>query len=100
MKILLTFFILLFSSSILAKDFKGYMCNWHIASVHAKDNCDGTNSWYKVYFPAKFKTKAICMAESDSTFNNPTIMEIFPDYKKPGDEIKAWVAGCDNLWTY
>ena len=62
MKILLTFFVLFFSSSVLAKDFKGYMCNWHIASVHAKDNCDGTNSWYKVYFPAKFKTKAICMA--------------------------------------
>ena len=40
------------------------------------------------------------MKESHAIFNDPQIMEMYPDYKKPGDERKAWVAGCDNLWTY
>ena len=76
------------------------MCNWYTASTIFLDDCDGTNSWYKVYFPDTYPNKDVCMRESNSIFNSPLIMEMFPDYKKLGDEMKAWVAGCDNLWRY
>jgi len=81
-----------------ATSFKAYLCNWYSATTIGNDDCNGTNSWYKVYFPEEYITKETCMSKSDDIFNDPLINEMFPDYKKPGDEMKAWVAGCDNLW--
>ena len=83
-----------------AKEYKAYMCNWYTASTIFLDDCNGTNSWYKVYFPDTHPNKDLCMRDSNSIFNSPLIMEMFPDYKKLGDEMKAWVAGCDNLWRF
>ena len=76
------------------------MCGMYPAYYIFKDDCEGSNSWYKVYFPDIYTTKKECMRESDRLFNNEMILQMFPDYKKAGDEMKSWVAGCDNLWYF
>ena len=83
-----------------SKSFKPYLCAMYPAYEMYKDDCNGSNSWYKIYFPDIYNSKEICMRESDKLFNHHIILQIFPDYKKPGDEVKSWVAGCDNNWYY
>ncbi len=83
-----------------AKSYKPFMCGMYPAYYIFKDDCEGSNSWYKVYFPDIYTTKKECMRESDRLFNNEMILQMFPDYKKAGDEMKSWVAGCDNLWYF
>jgi len=71
-----------------------------VSSTLAGDNCQGTNSWYKIYFPDPYKTKEICNLQSEAIFNNNLILQIFPDYQSSGDEVKSWVSGCDNSWLH
>ena len=88
------------STQAASKSFKPYLCAMYPAYEMYKDNCNGSNSWYKIYFPDIYSTKQACMRESDKLFNHHVILQIFPDYKKPGDEVRSWVAGCDTLWYY
>tara|TARA_B100001093_G_C26669163_1_gene945418 strand:- start:591 stop:899 length:309 start_codon:yes stop_codon:yes gene_type:complete len=83
-----------------AKEYKSFLCNHFVSYTLAGDNCQGTNSWYKIYFPDNYKTKEICYSQSEQIFNNSLIINIFPDYQNSGDEIKSWISGCDNLWMY
>ena len=92
--------LIFFNTYIHAKEYKAFLCNYFVSSTLAEDNCQGSNSWYKIYFPENYKTKNICTAQSEKIFNNDLILEIFPDYQTSGDEIKSWVSGCDDLWLF
>ena len=83
-----------------AKEYKAFLCNYYVSSTLAGDNCQGSNSWYKIYFPDLYMTKDICNSQSEVIFNNSLILKIFPDYQSSGDEVKSWVSGCDNSWLY
>jgi hypothetical protein len=99
-KIICLFCGILFSTSALAKDYKPFLCNYFVSSTLAKDNCQGVNSWYKVYFPDEYASKASCLRESEALFTNSLILEIFPDYQQSGIEIKSWISGCDSKWIF
>ena len=86
--------------SAASTSYKPYLCAMYPAYFVYKDDCSGSNSWYKIYFPDIYSSKQECMRESNRLFNNEMILRIFPDYKKPGDEFHSWVAGCDNFWYY
>jgi len=98
--IFLSSFITLSSPQAANKSYKPYLCAMYPAYFVYNDECSGSNSWYKIYFPDIYGSKQECLRESDRLFNNEMILNIFPDYKKPGDEIRSWVAGCDNYWYY
>ena len=99
-KIIYLFIGFFLSSGALAKDYKPFLCNYFVSSTLTYDNCLGTNSWYKIYFPDEYVSKDSCLKESEELFNNSLILEIFPDYQKSGDEIKSWISGCDNSWIF
>ena len=98
--VFLSSYLAVSTSQAASKSFKPYLCAMYPAYEMYKDNCSGSNSWYKIYFPDIYVSKTACMRESDKLFNHHVILQIFPDYKKPGDEIRSWVAGCDTLWYY
>lgn len=91
---------LFFSTAVQSKEYKPFLCNYFVSSTLANDNCQGQNSWYKIYFDISYNSKNACLSGSDSLFNDDLIMTIFPDYLKSGDEIKSWVSGCDTAWIY
>ena len=59
------------------KSFKPYLCAMYPAFEMYKDDCNGSNSWYKIYFPDIYNSKEICMRESDKLFNHHIILQIF-----------------------
>jgi len=99
-KIIYLFMGLFLSSGAMAQDYKPFLCNYFVSSTLAYDNCQGANSWYKIYFPYTYASKDRCLVESEELFNNSLILEIFPDYQKSGDEIKSWISGCDTEWIF
>lgn len=98
--LLVLMFIGLGINSAQSKEFKPFLCNYFVSSALANDNCQGQNSWYKVYFDIPYQDKASCMTGSDELFNDDLIMTIFPDYLHSGDEVKSWISGCDDVWVY
>ena len=44
-----------------AKSYKPYLCAMYPAYFIYKDECSGSNSWYKIYFPDVYGSKQECM---------------------------------------
>ena len=56
-KIIYLFVVLFLSSGAIAQDYKPFLCNYFVSSTLAYDNCQGANSWYKIYFPDTYTSK-------------------------------------------
>lgn len=99
--ILVITFAFSMSKTSFAKDYKLYVCNFFVSFNLAKDNCSGTNSFYKIYFDNKsgdFKSRDECLKKMDKTINSQMMSKMFPE----GDGLDAgsWIFDCDNLWKF
>ena len=98
--ILLAFLLSIsFSSIAFSKEYKLYVCDFFVAFNLAKDECEGSNSWYKIYFDnEKYSSKDSCLSGSNEWVNGPIMTRMFPegDPSQPG----SWIYGCDTLWKY
>lgn len=95
-KILIIF--LLIPNLIFAKGYRPFVCNYHVSSVIAGKQCDGTESYWKIYFPTTpYLSKEACSLESEQVFNkNKLFNDLFPEFHP---EYGAWwMIGCDENW--
>ena len=82
-----------------AKGYRLFVCDYFVSFNLSKDDCKGSNSWYKIYFDNKqYPNRDSCIGASYEWINGPVMARMFPegDGMHPG----SWIFDCDNLWKF
>ena len=97
MKTLLALLLLIPSLSW-GQGYKPFVCNYYVSTAIAGKQCDGSDSYWKIYFPiTPYPTKEQCSLESEQTFNeNKLFNDLFPEFHP--EYGPWWIIGCDENW--
>ena len=97
MKVLLIIFILM-PTLIWGQGYRPFVCNYYVSTVIAGKQCDGSDSYWKIYFPTTpYPTKEQCSLESERVFNeNKLFNDLFPEFHP--EYGPWWIIGCDDNW--
>ena len=91
--------LLLVPSLSWGQGYKAFVCNYYASNAIAGKQCDGTNSFWKIYFDTSpYSTKEICTSKSEESLNASKLFddmfpEVHPDYGT------WWIIGCDENWN-
>jgi len=98
MKALITFLILI-PTLLWGQGYRPFVCNYYVSTAIAGKQCDGSDSYWKIYFPTTpYPTKDQCSLESELTFNeNKLFNDLFPEFHP--EYGTWWIIGCDENWS-
>lgn len=98
MKVLITLFILI-PTFLWGQGYRPFVCNYYVSTEIAGKQCDGSNSYWKIYFPTPpYLTKDQCSLESEKAFNeNKLFNDLFPEFHS--EYGSWWIIGCDEKWS-